>query len=92
MTTTKSDLIIATHVTSNGRCSLRDTAVVIECLLDEIVLGLKEGDVLIKGFGTFYARVTPAKPGRNIVAGEPMVIPQRVRVGARLRVFNGGKK
>jgi len=64
-----------------------DSAKALDALLDTITSALKKGDkVTLTGFGTFEARETQAREGRNPQTGAKLVIPAGRRPG-----FSAGK-
>ncbi len=57
----------------------KDTATVVDVILETIVDSLKRGEkVAIVGFGTFEAKTRKAREGRNPATGETIQIAARV--------------
>jgi len=57
----------------------KDTATVVDVILETIVDSLKRGEkVAIVGFGTFEAKTRKAREGRNPATGETIQISARV--------------
>lgn len=64
-----------------------DSAKALDALLDTITTALTKGDkVTLTGFGTFEAKVTAAREGRNPQTGAKLVIP-----AGRRATFSAGK-
>lgn len=56
-----------------------DVLVTVEAFMKEVKSSLEAGEpVFLRGFGTFGTKVRRAKLGRNIKAGVPVEIPERV--------------
>jgi DNA-binding protein HU-beta len=74
---TKQDLIDV--VSEKAGLTKKDTAAVVDTILDTIVDSLKRGEkVSFVGFGTFEAKTRKAREGRNPATGETIQIPARV--------------
>jgi len=74
---TKQDLIDV--VSEKAGLTKKDTAAVVDTILDSIVESLKRGEkVSFVGFGTFEAKTRKAREGRNPATGETINIPARV--------------
>jgi DNA-binding protein HU-beta len=74
---TKQDLIDV--VSEKAGLTKKDTAAVVDTILDSIVDSLKRGEkVSFVGFGTFEAKTRKAREGRNPATGETIQIPARV--------------
>jgi DNA-binding protein HU-beta len=74
---TKQDLIDV--VSEKAGLTKKDTAAVVDAILDSIVDSLKRGEkVSFVGFGTFEAKTRKAREGRNPQTGETIQIPARV--------------
>ena len=70
----KNELITA--VAEASGVSKKDTAAVLDTLLDKITAAVAEGDkVQLIGFGTFESREHGERTSRNPRTGEPVVIP-----------------
>ncbi len=73
---TKQDLIDA--VSEKAGLTKKDTAAVVDTILETIVDSLKRGEkVAFVGFGTFEAKTRKAREGRNPATGESIQIPER---------------
>ena len=73
---TKQDLIDA--VSEKAGLTKKDTAAVVDTILETIVDSLKRGEkVAFVGFGTFEAKTRKAREGRNPATGETIQIPER---------------
>jgi len=74
---TKQDLIDV--VSEKAGLTKKDTAAVVDTILDTVVDSLKRGEkVSLVGFGTFEAKTRKAREGRNPATGETIQIPARV--------------
>ena len=74
---TKQDLIDV--VSEKAGLTKKDTATVVDAILESIVDSLKRGEkVSFVGFGTFEAKTRKAREGRNPATGETIQIPARV--------------
>ena len=77
MTLTKADLINQVHATST-KMSRTQAREAVETMLKIIKGSLENGDdVLLSGFGKFYAKAKSARKGRNPQTGEPLMLKAR---------------
>ncbi len=68
--------------------SKKDATAAVDAFTATVSDALSNGDsVGLIGFGTFEARVRPARTGRNPQTGKPLEIPQKT-----VPVFKAGKK
>ena len=68
--------------------SKKDATAAVDAFTATVSDALSNGDsVGLIGFGTFEARVRPARTGRNPRTGKPLEIPQKT-----VPVFKAGKK
>ena len=72
---TKNDLVEAVYQETN--CEKRIVQAVVESLLSQLKLSLKEGNTIeLRGFGTFEARLRKGRDkARNPKSGESLSIP-----------------
>ena len=76
MTFTKAD--IAQEVHNNVGRSKKESAQIVETLLELMKKSLEEGeDVLISGFGKFSIQERRERKGRNPLTGDPMMLPAK---------------
>jgi DNA-binding protein HU-beta len=81
----KSDLVDA--VAEAADLSKMSAARAVDAVVAAIGQALKNGDtVALAGFGTFQAKLRPARTGRNPKTGEPIDIPE-----AKIPAFKSGK-
>lgn len=51
----------------------------VECVISEITASLARGEpVRFAGFGTFDIALRQSRCGRNVVSGEPILIPSKI--------------
>lgn len=74
---TKTDLI--TVVARETSMSTMTVKTLLEMALATIAKTARTEKVVLKGFGTFAVKSTPARPGRNPKTGEAVAIPARQR-------------
>ncbi len=73
---TKQDLIDV--VSEKAGLTKKDTAAVVDAILETIVDSLKRGEkVALVGFGTYEAKTRKAREGRNPATGATIQIPER---------------
>ena len=76
---TKTDLVSV--VAAETKVAKKDVEAVVAATLDAITSALNEGDkVQLIGFGTFEAKDTEEKAGRNPKTGETITIPAGKRI------------
>lgn len=82
---TKKEIVDA--VSASAGVSKKDTAAVIDSLLDAITDAVVKGDsVQFTGFGTFQSRKRPARAGHNPATGATIDIP-----ASTVPAFKAGK-
>jgi integration host factor subunit beta len=58
---------------------------VVNTIFDSMTRALKQGErIEIRGFGSFQVKVREAREGRNPATGEPIKIPAKTVVKARI--------
>ena len=75
----KTDLVNV--IAAEAELSKKQAEAAVNATIDAIANALKSGDkVQLIGFGTFEAKETEAKQGRNPKTGEPITIPAGKRI------------
>ena len=79
---------VVNSVVEKTGLSKKDATAAVDAITAIVSEALSNGDsVGLIGFGTFEARVRPARTGRNPQTGEPLSIPEKT-----VPVFKAGKK
>ena len=80
---TKADLI--DEVSKLAELTRKDSEVIVETIFDSIVRSLRVGDKIeSRGIGSFRTRQRKPRVGRNPQTGEPIKIPAKTVVKARI--------
>jgi integration host factor subunit beta len=84
---TKSELARRLAGSTTPRLTLRDAAVIVTAIFDEIAAGLSDGGrVELRGFGVFSTKRVSARRSRNPLTGDSVSVPEKHFV-----IFKTGK-